>query len=512
MTSTPAILQSHLDALDEALVEVGADGRILSWGGGAARLFGIGPEEAVGIAAETLLNAPVAGRAGSFEASCTRPDGQTVELEVRVVPPTDGAEGVLFVAADVTRRNRAERGLASLKEESARRGRVFSISTQVVRDILHSRPGTDALRQVAEAARTLTRADRAAIAVADSGKGVTEFVEVGDGAAAESLEAIAPLLLDQLRGSTAPALLMGEDLALLPGGDALPGSLLFAPILRAEGLLGGLLLLREAAEPPFANADAEAAHALASHAAMAIYYQQMLATQQRLVRAIIAAQEDERRRIAYDLHDGIAQYVLASHAHLQTYRHLREAGQDGNAEKELESGIRYLKESIVESRRLINGQRSLNLEDMGLAGALEQLLNDEKGRAGWTEAFMVTNVGGKFYDKVLSTAVFRVGQEALNNIRKHAETTRIRMMLLENQDPETGAPHMTLEVRDWGRGFDMTSQPNMGDHVGLHSMRERVELLGGTFFLQSAPGEGTIVRAAFPLSQFAAGTAQEQSA
>lgn len=230
-------------------------------------------------------------------------------------------------------------------------------------------------------------------------------------------------------------------------------------------------------------------------------FRRTLARQHSLVHALIAAQEEERRRVAYDLHDGLTQFVMASHAHLETFRHAQEAKDDAKAGRELEHGLRYLKEAIVESRRLVNGLRTLALDNMTLAGALEQLLNDEKVRAGWQEAYLVHNTGNERFDKILSTAVFRVAQEALTNVRKHAATARVRMMLLEVRDEQRGTQSVTLEVRDWGQGFDPKQQIEAQDHVGLQSMVERVRLLEGTYNLQSTPGEGTVVRVSFPVQQ-----------
>jgi PAS domain S-box-containing protein len=228
-------------------------------------------------------------------------------------------------------------------------------------------------------------------------------------------------------------------------------------------------------------------------------YKRALARQHSLVNALIAAQEEERRRVAYDLHDGLTQFVMASHAHLETFRHAHESGDEGKARHEMEQGLRYLKEAIVESRRLVNGLRALSLDNMGLAAALEQLLAEEKVRAGWGEAYLVHNTGNRRFDKILGTAVFRVAQEALTNARKHAATSRVRMMLLEVRDEDHQAKFLSLEIRDWGQGFDTTQPVGAEDHVGLQSMVERVRLLDGTYTLQSAPGEGTVVRVSFPL-------------
>jgi two-component system NarL family sensor kinase len=161
--------------------------------------------------------------------------------------------------------------------------------------------------------------------------------------------------------------------------------------------------------------------------------------------------------------------------------------------------LRYLKEAVVESRRLVNGLRALALDDLGLAGAVEQLLQEEKERAGWTEADLVHNVAGRRFDKVVETAAFRVAQEALTNARKHAQGQHVRVLLLAGAHPATDAPTVTLEVRDNGVGFVPDAVLLHSDRgFGLHSMSERVHLLGGVYDLISAPGQGTTVRAVLP--------------
>ena len=164
----------------------------------------------------------------------------------------------------------------------------------------------------------------------------------------------------------------------------------------------------------------------------------------------------------------------------------------------MEQGLRYLKEAVVESRRLINGLRALALDDLGLAGALEQLLNEEKPRAGWEQADMIHNIAGRRFDKALEIAVYRVGQEALTNVRKHAMARRVRLLLLLGQDGYNQTPRLTLEVRDWGVGFVPENHIEEYGHLGLQSMIERVQLMEGSYEMNSRPGAGTTVRAIFP--------------
>src|SRR5207248_1955468 len=132
-------------------------------------------------------------------------------------------------------------------------------------------------------------------------------------------------------------------------------SFLGVPIRRGETVLGSLYLTDKEGGGAFTEADEAAVQALGAYAAVAIHNLQLLGRQRALVSGLIAAQEEERRAIAYDLHDGLTQYVMASHAHLESFKRAYETGNRERAEREMDQGLRYLKEAVVESRRLVNG-------------------------------------------------------------------------------------------------------------------------------------------------------------
>jgi signal transduction histidine kinase len=227
--------------------------------------------------------------------------------------------------------------------------------------------------------------------------------------------------------------------------------------------------------------------------------QEQLTQQQTFVSSLLTAQENERRALAYDLHDGLTQYIIASHSHLETFQDVQKEGDGETAAGELEQGLRYLKEAVVEARRLINGLRSLALDDLGLVGALDQLLAEEKQRAQWGQADFVQNVGERRFDTTLETTVFRVAQEALTNARKHAQTSRVQVRLMATKDEAANLENLQLEVEDWGRGFAPEQQVRDYSHLGLQGMRERVHLLGGRYEMESTPGKGVLIRAVFSI-------------
>jgi two-component system NarL family sensor kinase len=250
----------------------------------------------------------------------------------------------------------------------------------------------------------------------------------------------------------------------------------------------------------FTEDDEIAVTAIGIYAAVAIHNHVMLTRQRSLVNGLIMALEEERRAIAYDLHDGLTQFVMASHAHLEAFKSAHAKGSNERAAAELDAGMRYLKEAVLESRRMVNGLRTLALDDLGLAGALEQIIDEEQRRAGWIDADFVHNIAGERFDRALETTVYRVAQESLTNARKHAQATRVRLTLLVDEKPgiDDGARCLRLEVRDWGRGFDSEQARRDDSRVGLHSMFERVHNVGGEWTIESTPGKGTIVRATMP--------------
>lgn len=507
-------------ASSEAMLVLDEHGVVRRWSAGATALLGYPPEIAEGHplgdllfdaagreALRSHLRAALHGhRVDEWRATAQGADGAPLPLCFRLAPIDKGAGGALLAAHDPEPREAAERALNALQADEGNRAVLFQAANQVALDILARRTGVEALRHIADAARQLAGAQFAALGVAGSNNDLIEFVTVGLTNEEEARIGPRPRgagVLGMLLRRTSP--LRIPKLGGYPGSAGFPpnhppmGSFLGVPIRRGDTVLGSLYLTNKQGADDFTEADEAAVEALGAHAAVAIHHLQMLSRQRALVSGLIAAQEEERRAVAYDLHDGLTQYVMAAHSHLESSKRATAAGKPERAEREMETGLRYLGEAVVESRRLVNGLRTLALDDLGLAGALEQLLNEEKARAGWSDASLVHNIAGRRFDKSLETAAYRVAQEALTNVRKHARAERVRLLLLREVDEAMNAPVLKLEVQDWGVGFPTDAAQNAGPgHVGLHSMVERVRLMDGKYELASAPGRGTLVRAVFP--------------
>jgi signal transduction histidine kinase len=214
---------------------------------------------------------------------------------------------------------------------------------------------------------------------------------------------------------------------------------------------------------------------------------------QALVGQLLVAQEEERRRVAYDVHDGVAQVAAAAHQHLQAYaRFHRPRSAEGRAD--LERALEMARRTVGEARRVIADLRPTVLDDFGLATALRRQVDGLRAE-GWQITYDEA-VGPGRLPPAVETALFRVAQEALANVRKHAGTTRVHLTLRR----KSGA--VRLEVQDWGRGFRPTAArtgAGPGERVGLPGMQERVALLGGRCRVHSRPGAGTRVVAEVPL-------------
>lgn len=196
------------------------------------------------------------------------------------------------------------------------------------------------------------------------------------------------------------------------------------------------------------------------------------------------AQEEERRRVSHELHDGVAQTATA------LVRMLDGAGEGSERLAEIGRGL------VRELRSVIGGLRPPQLDDLGLEAALRTLA--EELRSEGYEVDVRIGQGPLAWPPHGETAMYRVGQEALANVRKHAGgPCRVELTL------ETGRELRThrLTIRDHGSGCARNPRrqaSDRGSEVGIHVMRERMAALGGTLCWSSVPGRGTTVVAELP--------------
>lgn len=412
----------------------------------------------------------------------------------------------LGMVEDITARKQAEEQMHRLQTEAIARTLTLEAVNRVALDILAGPTGIEAIQRLAETACRLVGAPYAAVGVAQRGGGLAEFITVGMTPEEERAVGARPQgrgLLGLLLRRTEPLRLdrLSEhpDAAGFPPGHPAMERFLGVPIRLGDAALGSLYLTRKPQSDRFTEADVAMVQALAFHAAVAIRNLHLLKQQRALVSGLIAAQEEERRAIAYDLHDGLTQYVMGAHAHLQVVQDALESGQSAEAADDMAQGLQYLEKAVLESRRLVNGLRALALDDLGLAGAVEQLLSEEKARAGWQRADLEHDLAGRRLGRPLEAAAFRVAQELLTNARKHADTRRVLVTLTLDERSAAQPPTLTVAVRDWGKGFRQEAIPSDHSHLGLHGVAERVRLLSGELEILHPPEGGILVQATFPV-------------
>lgn len=209
----------------------------------------------------------------------------------------------------------------------------------------------------------------------------------------------------------------------------------------------------------------------------------------RLGRAVWRLQEDERRRLARELHDGVGQNLTAIKHRLATIATSLPAGAE-EARAALEATIALCGETLEDTRHLSRLLRPPVLDDLGLEAALRWLARSQGEASGLDISVDIEPLPA--FDSDLQTLLFRVAQEALNNVAKHAQASNVLLRLVVR------AGLIQLQVADDGLGCEPAIALQSGGS-GLGGMRERLRLYDGRLDMHSAPGEGTRLRAVVPI-------------
>lgn len=210
---------------------------------------------------------------------------------------------------------------------------------------------------------------------------------------------------------------------------------------------------------------------------------------------LIEAQEEERKRLSSELHDSIGQTLAALKFRTEFILKTLQDGKIETARRAIEDLVPTIQRSIEETRAIYMGLRPKVLEDFGVIAAL-RWFRDELLTL-YPEMHIEIDIGIEEQEipRNLVVPIFRIAQEALNNVSKHsrAEWVDLSLSLTENG--------IELVVSDDGIGMKVNQilLSSTAKSLGLMGMRERVEMFGGSFFIDSAPGEGTTVRACWPV-------------
>lgn len=341
------------------------------------------------------------------------------------------------------------------------------------------------LRVILDAARDLAGARYAALGVPDGRGGYSLFLTAGVDAATWARIGSLPRshgLLGALLAS--PDAIRLADIRTDPRFRGWPSahpdmsSFLGVPIV-AGGEVLAELFLAESARGEFTESDQRLVETLAAHAALAV------ANAQRTERTRELSVAEERARMARELHDSVTQTLfsltlaaesaslaLGPDTHLDRVRELARTGLD-------------------EMRSLVTALRAADLDADGLAGSLRKRV-DLLRRVHDVRLGLVTSGPDRLRDPTVEREVLRVASEALSNALRHAGATAIDVSL------DTGGDAVRLSVADDGAGFDLPAVARASRRLGLTSMRERAEALGGTLSIDTAPGAGTRVTLEVP--------------
>ncbi|MDO8491305.1 MAG: GAF domain-containing protein [Dehalococcoidia bacterium] len=368
------------------------------------------------------------------------------------------------------------------------------------------------LNSVVEKSRQLLGADVALLSLLDqSGEGIyiratagarveafsKVMLRVGQGFTGKVVELGQPVLLEDYLDD--PTISHEESVDSLVKGQGLR-SHLGVPLKIGDKVLGALTVARRRVER-FRDRETDLLSRLANQAALAIDNARLYEEVQRkeeirgqLLERVISVQEDERRRIARELHDDSAQTLTALTMQLESIESSLPSGMT-EVKRKLAKQRALTVQALEDIRRLMADLRPTALDDLGLLPAIRWYASERLQEKG--VKVIVDSPGAKSrLPTRLETALFRVVQEAVNNIAKHAKCSNARITLRMDESM------VRLTVEDDGKGFDV--QGVLGSRgakagVGLLGMRERVLLFGGTINIKSAPGEGCKIIVEVPL-------------
>jgi signal transduction histidine kinase len=345
----------------------------------------------------------------------------------------------------------------------------------------------DVLQKLADAARTLVAARYAAIGIPDGEGGFATFITSGMSDA--QYEALGELprthgMLGAMLQSPDPHRTANiQDDPRFEGWPAAhPNmrSFLGVPVVSRGDVIGAFYLTEKKGErgSEFTEEDEELIRTLAAHAAIAIENARLHERSREL------STIEERKRLARELHDSVTQTLFSIGLTAEAATELLDS-EPGRAREQLGRLQELTRTAMLEMRSLIFELRPAELETEGLAAALRkhvevlQHLHDQE--------IELTVDGDKRLPPDVERALLRIAQEALGNALRHSGARHVRLVLDARDSP------VTLRVEDDGRGFDPEEAATRSRRLGLTSMRERAEALGGTLAIDSAPGRGTTV-------------------
>jgi signal transduction histidine kinase len=213
-----------------------------------------------------------------------------------------------------------------------------------------------------------------------------------------------------------------------------------------------------------------------------------------LSRQLLSAQEEERKMISRELHDQIAQTLTGINIRLAALKTEATVNTKG-LQKKISSTQRLVEKSVDIVHRFARELRPTVLDDLGLIPALLSFMKSFNKRTG-VRTSLTAFAAVERLDTAKRTVLFRIAQEALNNVARHAHASRVEVNIQKLPDC------ICMKIKDDGKSFQVHQvlHAKGNKHLGLLGMRERLEMIGGSFGVESAPGKGTTIQAQIPLT------------
>ena len=444
-----------------------------------------------------------------FEASILHKDGTRVPVEIFISPLTDknAQVGMVLAFQDITDRKRtleeirlyAMRSAALLKAAEQLNARldvqaVLSMVCEICNNTLNTTATSAFLHDPAKnTLASITIAVNNAVSHYKFDKQTfSKRYEI-------PVELIANVL-SQSKPVVAIKDIQGLDLPGIPYlskiRDTDVRSLAISGMYQNNALTGILVAQMHDTIREFTQEDLDLLRGLTDQATIAVgnatLFEQVVASrsrQQALTRRLVDVQEDERRNLARELHDQIGQMLTGLQFSLSAL-----LPQAANEQKEKIKSIQKMVSNLIAQTREISiNLRPSMLDDTGLILTLIWHFDRYTSQTDIEVKFQHYNILDKRFKPEIETAIYRIVQEALTNVARHAKADVVEVMIkLEGQ-------LITVEISEQGQGFDL-DQVDISAHMGLNSMRERAYVVGGLLDIHAAPGSGTRIHAEIPLS------------
>jgi signal transduction histidine kinase len=305
------------------------------------------------------------------------------------------------------------------------------------------------------------------------------------------LQTIAETLAQTLRLPYAAISLVEDAPRFASTSSPPPSDLHHLPLHYQTERVGELILAPRAPDESFSPADMKLINIIAQQAGVAAYTVRLNNDLQRSRERLVTAQEEERRRLRRDLHDGVGPTLASFSQRLETAAELIHTDPH-KSEKIIHALQKQVTETVADIRRLVYALRPPVLDEFGLVSAVREHVAQYSGPRGIKVSFDVSEPMPSL-PAAVEVAAYRIALEAFTNVVKHAKASACHVLIrVENAS-------LLLEISDNGKG--LPAEIHAG--IGFHSMRERASELGGEFSIEKKPSGGTMVRARLPIMNLA---------